>query len=371
MSFLPKCRICKSKKLIRVGGLGDITISDFTDKPKQGKKYPLNLVYCKECTLLQLDYTTPRNLLYKNYWYQSHLNPVIVDDLKEIAKLVKGQSHIDIGGNDGTLLKYSKAKDKTVVDPSNIIPNGYAFINDYWENVKPGGEPIADTITAIACLYDLPDPNKFIQNIKKALKEDGIFIAQLMTLEPMIENNDIGNICHEHIEYYSYKSLVRLYEQNGLEIYKVEKNKINGGSYRLFARHFKKGSIPFKEKEYGVKELKDFFKRTGKNKHDFLKWFTENSLSNAHWMITEGYGASTKANTILQYYGVELTIIDINPSKFKKYPITGHFPIQNKISPLTEYLWVFPWGFLDYFKKKEKRYKGKWITTIPKFKIYD
>lgn len=357
---ITKCRICHNKKLVIIGSLGKIAISDFTEKPSEGNKYPLELVYCRKCTLLQLAHDIPRNLLYKDYWYQSHINPIIVKDLKEIGKLCRGL-HIDIGANDGTLLKYSKAQYRIAVDPSDIRPNGFRWIQDYWENTEITH---AKTITAIACLYDLPDPNKFMERVKKSLKWDGIFICQLMTLQPMIENNDVGNICHEHIEYYSYKSLVTLFEQNGLEIFKVEKNSINGGSYRIFARHYNMKSVDFKEKEYGVKELKDFFRRIEENRLNFSKFTIECQPT------IYGYGASTKANTILQYYGIKyLKVIDVNPKKLGKYMITSQKKIINKIPKYCDYLWVFPYGFIDYFKKKEKDYKGKWITTIPEFKI--
>lgn len=358
---IKKCRICNNKKLVQIGSLGRIAISNFTKNPEQGNTYPLELIYCQDCTLLQLSYNTPRRLLYKNYWYQSHINPVIVADLKEIAGECKGV-HIDIGANDGTLLKYSKAKIKIAVDPSNIKPDGFKWIQDYWENVatKP-----ADTITAIACLYDLPNPNKFMRNITAHLKLEGVFIAQLMTLHPFIENSDVGNICHEHLLHFSFNSLVRLYEQNGLEIYKVEQNGINGGSYRIFARHYKSGSIKFKEKEYTTQDLKDFFKRIEENRTDMVQFLGGTSVY--------GYGASTKANTILQYYhiyyGLLKGIVDINPNKKGRYTIGTNIPIINKIPNDCKYLWVFPYGFIDYFKKKEKNYKGKWITTIPKFKI--
>ena len=84
--------------------------------------------------------------------------------------------------------------------------------------------PKAKVITAIGMFYDMEDPNQFINDSAKVLSEDGLFIAQLMTLKPMIENNDIGNICHEHLEYYSYKKLKYLFERNGLEIYRIEEN---------------------------------------------------------------------------------------------------------------------------------------------------
>lgn len=356
-----KCRICNHKKLIPIGSLGKIAISNFTKIPNKGKRYPLELTYCENCALLQLVHDTPRKLLFKNYWYQSHINQVIASDLKEIGRLCKGV-HIDIAANDGTLLKHSKAKVKIAVDPSNIKPKGFTWIQDYWENVATKK---ADTITAIACLYALPNPNKFMKNVKNHLKPNGIFIAQLMTLHPFIKNNDVGNMCHEHLFYFSYKSLVRLHEQNGLEIYKVEKNKINGGSYRIFARHYQKGSIKFKEKEYKIHELKVFFRTIKRNKKDLLKFLKGKSVY--------GYGASTKANTILQYYGINnrllKAVIDINPDKLKKYTVETNIPITDKIPNDCEYLWVFPYGFLDYFKKKEKKYKGKWITSIPRFKI--
>lgn len=358
---IEKCRVCGNEKLVKIGSLGNIAISNFTRTPKNGKKYPLETVYCGSCNLLQLAHNTPRRLLYNNYWYQSHINRVIVEDLEEIAERCKGV-HIDIAANDGTLLKHSKARTKIAVDPSNIKPDGFTWIQDYWENVTTKK---ADTITAIACLYDLPDPNKFIRNVARHLNPDGVFIAQLMTLQPFIENNDIGNICHEHLLYYSYKSLILLYEQNGLEIYRVEKNGMNGGSYRIFARLFKKGSIKFKEKEYPALKLKDFFRQIEKNKRDLVNFLKSNSVY--------GYGASTKANTVLQYYHINDTllkgIVDINPDKKGRFTIGTKIPIIGKIPADCEYLWVFPYGFINYFKEKEYEYQGKWVTIVPKFKI--
>lgn len=364
------CRICFNTNLIPIGSLGDIAISNFTTKPEEGKKYPLELVYCEKCTLLQLSYTTPRDLLYKNYWYQSHINPVIVNDLKEIAGLCKGTILIDIGGNDGTLLR--NAQDVHIrinVDPSNIYPEGdINWIREYWEDVNLPYE--ADTITAVACLYDLPDPNKFVKNVKKHLAKDGIFIVQLMTLAPMIENNDIGNICHEHLEYYSYKSLITLFEQNGLEVFSVDENNINGGSYRLFIQHYQKGSIKHIEKEFTANQLSQFFARIEKNKKDFLTFLQGNRGK------ILGYGASTKGNTILQYYGLTRkdipAIVDINPEKKGKFTAASLIPVIDRIPSDTKYLWVLPWGFLDYFKKREKDFfsrGGSFIVSTPTFNI--
>lgn len=364
------CRICGNTKLVKIGSLGHIPLSTFQDTLKSARKWPLMLVYCEDCTLLQLAHNTPRNLLYEDYWYQSHINPIIVQDLKEIAGLFNDQVKIwiDIGGNDGTLLEFAKAEFKISVDPSNIKPKGnLIWANKYWEDVVPVAGITADVITAVACLYDLPNPNAFMHNVKLHLSPRGTFLAQLMTLQPFIENNDVGNICHEHLEFYSYKSLVRLYERNGLEIYKVEENSMNGGSYRIFARHLDKGSVDFKEKEYTVQDFKDFFTRVEKNKKDFIEFAKKNPGF-------VGYGASTKANTIVNYYMQDdyiakpSLVVDVNPEKIGKRT-TYDSLVVDKIPEDTKYLWVFPYGFLKYFKDREKDYKGKWVTTIPAFKI--
>ena len=375
---IEQCRICNSHYLEEVGSLGNIGISKFTKKVCEVTKYPLTLMYCKGCTLLQLNETAPRELLYEDYWYESHLNKVIVDDLRDIAtqgmvltNFGKGDRWIDIGGNDGTLASFIDKGFVVIVDPSKKLydkakidqPRNTGFIEDYWENVDyPDG---AKVITAIACLYDLPDPNAFMYNVTKHLKKDGMFIAQLQTLQPMIELKDIGNICHEHIEYYSYKSLVRLFEQNGLEICHVEKNSMNGGSYRLFARHYQEGSIDYKEKEYSVQDLKNYFKGIKVTRDKFMDWIWKQDT-----VKIVGYGASTKANTIMQYYNIYPEyIVDVNPRKKGLHPAGLVSKIIDYIPKGTNYLWVFPYGFLEYFKEKEKGYKGKWITTIPEFKI--
>ena len=117
--------------------------------------------------------------------------------------------------------------------------------------------------------YDLEDPNKFISDIEKVLDDKGIFIAQLMCLRSMLDTTDLGNICHEHLEFYSYETLKFMFERNNLEIFKISENKINAGSYRIFARKFKKGSINFKE-DVSNRKIKEFIKNVENSKKNKL-----------------------------------------------------------------------------------------------------
>ena len=154
---------------------------------------------------------------------------------------------------------------------SKLKKNCNYVLNDYWSYkklnkiLKEKKLKKPKIITALGMFYDLENPNKFIKDSALALDEKGIFIAQLMCFKSMIDKNDIGNICHEHLEFYSLKSLKYLFENNGLEIFKLEENDINGGSYRIFCRKYNKGSIKL-PKENVLTSVKKFVKRVKKNK---------------------------------------------------------------------------------------------------------
>jgi len=191
----------------------------------------------------------------------------------------------------------------------------------------------------------------------------------------MIDKNDLGNICHEHIEFYSIKSLKYLFEKNGLEIFKIEENDINGGSYRIFCRKLNKGSIKFNEKNVLI-SIKKFVKRIKKNRSITMN-FIKNKIKAGKKIYL--YGASTKGNTMLQYYKINNKIIPFaaerSPEKWNKYTIgTGIKIISEKkarsLNP--DYFLVTPWGFIKEFIKRESiwlKKGGKFILPFPNFKL--
>lgn len=255
---IEKCRICGSSDLEPLFSLGNLYISTFVEKEGENiGRAPLEMIWCNNCTLVQLKHTAPQELMYSgHYWYRSGLNKVIIDNLKETTEvasrmvdLKEADIVLDIGANDGTLLGFYPAKYIRVgCEPAiNLIADlkkkADIVMDGFWnyeKYVELCGTKKAKIITAIGMFYDMDDPGQFIKDSVLALDSEGIFIAQLMTSKAMLEKNDLGNICHEHLEFYSYASLKYLFEKNGLEIFKVEENSINGGSYRLFARHYKK-----------------------------------------------------------------------------------------------------------------------------------
>jgi cyclopropane fatty-acyl-phospholipid synthase-like methyltransferase len=362
----------------------------------KGLKAPLELVMCDQCSLLQLRHTAPQELLYSRYyWYRSGVTDMmrhalrdITEEIESMVDLKPGDVVLDIGANDGTMLATYTAKDIYCVgcEPAdNLIDmlkkNTKYIMHDFWdydrymELAGKWGFGKARVITAIGMFYDLEDPNKFIKDAQCALADDGVFVAQLMCLAPMIEKNDLGNICHEHLEYYSLDSLRYLFERNGLEMFKIDENNVNGGSYRIFARHYKGTGISFKEK-FAANDILDFAKRLEDNRKrcvDFIK------AEVAKGKKVYVYGASTKGNVILQYYGLDNKLItaaaERSPEKWGRYTIGSWIPIVSeeearKANP--DYFLVLPWAFFDEFYAREKDWRakgGKFIVPLPEFRV--
>ena len=383
---ISKCRLCGSKDLEFLLSLGNHYVNDFPEKlPPKSIKCPVEMIECQNCSLIQLKHSAQQEILYaRHYWYKSGINDVIKNDLKEIAGIAmkymeKGDTILDIGANDGTFLSFVSGDYKRVgCEPAdNLIgelrKHADVALHDFWggeKNIYQEKEK-AKVITAIGMFYDLEDPLKFVSDAKDVLHQDGIFIAQLMTAKPMVENNDLGNLCHEHLEFYHYPSLKYLFEAAGLEIYKIEENKINGGSYRIFARHFRNGSINYPESKI---DWTLFRKNIEENREKCVSFIKKEAGDGKK---IYAYGASTKGNTILQYYELGPDLIkgaaDKDSEKYGKYMLTG-IPIvpEEEGRRQADYFLILPYAFADMFAKREEEWLkkgGKFIVPLPNFRV--
>ena len=395
-----KCRLCGSEDLVEAFSIGNQYINNFVSKENvtNGIKAPLDLIMCQNCSLIQLRHTAPQELLYSRfYWYRSGVTDTMVKELRDITQnienlvdLKKDDVVLDIGANDGTLLKtYTDIGLKRIgCEPANNLINSLSdttdyVMHDFWsyesykKHTKKWNLGKAKVITAIGMFYDLEEPNKFINDIAKTLQKGGIFVAQLMCLSNMIEKNDLGNICHEHIEFYSLESLRYMFESNGLEIFKIDENNVNGGSYRIFARHLNKGSIIFDE-HFTIEDLRNFKSRIDDNKNKCVTFIKEEVKKGKTVYV---YGASTKGNVILQYYNLGPDLItaasERSPEKWGKYTIGTGIPIISEEEARTaqpDYFLVLPWAFFDEFYLRESKWRskgGKFIVPMPNFRIIE
>lgn len=400
---IKKCRSCNTGSLLIIISLGNQYLSDFTKIYKKPKSFPLNLVLCKKCFLLQLDFNAPQKYLYtERYGYKSGINQTMQVELKEIAKeaLRKiGMSDqivaVDIGANDGTLLKaYPKRVFRIGVEPIKKLAkeckrNANKVVNDFFSYeayFKIAGSKKADIVTAISCFYDMEKPNKFVSDVKKIMNDNGIFIIQQNYLVGMLQQNAFDNIVHEHLEYYSLLSLNNLLKKHRLEVFDVEKRTLNGGSFRTYICFSGKRKITNRVKKLIIEEQKmnldkkkiylDFARRIADNKKNLFKFITKEVKRGKTVYL---YGASTRGNTLLQYFGLNNSLIKFaverNPEKWGKIISSVGIPIiseEQARKDKPDYMLVLPWFFKEEFLKRESKYLkngGHFIFPLPKLEV--
>jgi len=320
----------------------------------------------------------------------------IVLESCEIARPKSGDIVVDIGCNDGTLLRSYKIPGLRLVgfEPAkNLVEEARKgtelVFNDFfgYELFKqefPGSN--AKLITSIAMFYDLDDPDSFVADIVKCLDARGVWVIQQNYLCSMLEQNGFDNIGHEHLTYYSLGTMSRLLSRHDLEIFDVEKNDVNGGSFRTYVA--RKGQFPVQE---SVKEMKEFEKKLFSLKPLTYSTFA-NNVRRVRLRLREFiadqtksgrtvyvYGASTRGNTILQYCKLNHHLIkkatDANPEKWGLKTPGTEIPIVSKAEARRDrpdFFLVLPHHFLTEIMKEEKEYLesgGKFIVPLPDFRI--
>lgn len=408
------CRI-SGEKLVPLFSLGELYLSDFIEQHETPKYEPveLGLAIAPKSGLVQLRHTVPGDVLYRKYWYKSGTNATMTNELMGIAKkaqetmhLKDGDIFVDIGCNDGTLFRFI---DTNIIrigfDPNDfkaesgkhadLIINTY-FNHKEYKKTKHGHKK-AKVITSIAMFYDLEDPGSFVNDVRRTLDRNGLWIIQMSYLPLMLKQLAFDNICHEHLEYYSLGSLQYLLNKHALDIVDCELNDINGGSFRIYIRHkhadpatfatapyrdvarMRVESILGHEKSLHLQKKKiymDFWKEINGLKKQTVNFIRkEKRKGKTIW----GYGASTKGNTLLQWYGLDHTLIDAiaerSEAKFGLKTSGTNIPIKSEADmrrAKPDYLLVLPWHFIDEFKKRETDFLnrgGKFIVPCPRFEI--
>ncbi len=410
------CRICKSKDLTPIISLNDQYVATFTPKDNEvlalPDKFPLDLVRCDVsknpdgCGLVQLLHSIPKDFLYRRYFYRSGINKTMNENLAEIVQesiskveLEKDDLVLDIGCNDGTLLQNYHEMNLQLVgfDPAENMAEfskktGAEIIIDYFNEKsfkKQFGEKNAKIITSIAMFYDLDDPNIFVNDISKILDKKGVWVIELSYLPLMLKQNAFDTIVHEHLEYYHLKVLEQLFSKHNLKIVDVFLNDVNGGSVRLFIKH-KEQNIPNDamarikkiqddEENLGLETEKpyiEFYKRCEAEKEKMVSFIKDEKNKGKKIFA---YGASTKGNTLLQFYGLDNKeiekVADRNSDKWGRKTVGTNIQIisedeARKCNP--DYFLILPWHFLDEFVKREEDFLdkgGKFIVPLPQFKI--
>lgn len=410
------CRVCAGA-LEPVLSLGELYVSDFLAPGEaDGLKAPLELVLCQRCRLLQLKHTVPAEALYRNYWYRSGTNQTMREALADItakaerlSHLQEGDAVLDIGCNDGTLLASYKTGGiwKIGFDPAqNLAPFSRQladkvvvdfFAAEVFQHDPALRHRSPKIVTSIAMFYDLENPKKFVSDVKAVMHPDGLWVVQMNYLPIMLQQNELGNICHEHLEYYSLQSFEYLLGLYDFAVVDAELNDVNGGSLRAYIRNRSAEASVFGDQMYrelAAERVSALREQESKLElHDtriyaeFMFWIErikQDVVGFIREQVRQGkkvyvYGASTKGNTLLQYFGLDHSLItaaaERNPDKWGKVTVGTHIPIVSEAEARAaqpDYFLVLPWHFIEEFKKREKPYlssAGRFIVPMPHFSL--
>ena len=405
---IKKCRACGGTKLKHAFNLGNQRLTGvfLSKKYQKVSGGNLSLVLCGNCTLMQLENSfNPQEMYGSNYGYESALNQSMVKHLKNKAKKLSKLANInsnkiiiDIGSNDGTFLSFFKKSNRLIgIDPtikkfSKKYRKDIIKVPDFFSYTKIESilrSQKAKLVTSLSMFYDLEDPIAFARDIEKILDKDGIWHLEQSYMPQMLKNVSYDTICHEHLEYYSLKSLSYIFEKVNLRILDLEINSVNGGSFALnvvknnsslksnntllnWTRNEEK-----KMKLNNINTYRKFFLNVKKHKATLIDVLKKISKNNQKVI---GYGASTKGNVILQFLKINPKliplIVEVNKFKFNKFTPGSKIKIVSekmikKIKP--DYMLVLPWHFKNFILEKEKNFLnngGKLIFPLPEVEIY-
>ena len=347
MSFQMWCRSCNSAKITPVFSLGNLPLANALvseeDLDKPDELFPLDLVFCEECALLQLKEAVPPEKLFKNYLYQSSYSLATVEDRKKLTAQIANDMQlgpedlvVDIGSNDGSLLENYIGKGIQVlgVDPAeNLMAISEArgvsvlrsfFNSDVAMRYKTAGGMVPRVIHAHNVLAHNPHPNTVIKGIKILLHPSGLCVIDVPYVRNLIDGCEFDTIYHEHVFYFSVTALKALVERNGLQLSSVERIGQHGGSLRLCINH--SGYLPtdasvqiFLQEEKStvckIEYYQDFAQKCEIVKDRLLTLF-----SGVQHLTIAGFGAPAKATTLLNYCGIKLPYtVDDTPTKQGKW----------------------------------------------------
>ena len=408
------CSFCDSSDMSLIMDFGEMALAGgfvTADQFNKEKKYPMRLYFCESCSAVQIVDKINESDLFEDYFYFSSSIGTLSAHFKDHAKdLVKrffpqpAESKVmEFGCNDGIFLRpLSEEGIGTLIgiDPAvNVvnqieIPN-VSIINDFFnENsaeyvVEKFGK--MDMVLANNVYAHISDMQGITRAIDQVLDEDGVFIFEVHYLDKIINDMQYDMIYHEHIYYHSLLSLENHFKRYGMVIFDVTPLQIHAGSMRYYVRKdHKKASNPVKD---SVNLLRNEEIKKGFDKFSTYSSFAEkirqqksvlnnclNEIKNQGKTIA-GYGASGRANTMIQFCGIDHNqidyIIDDAPAKQGFYTPGSHFLIRSSeildIDP-PDYLLVFAWSFFEEISKKNKKYLqdgGKMITPLPEVRIVD
>ena len=405
---IDKCQICGSQSLTMYLDLGHQAPCDSLLWPKQlnepERTYPLRFLVCDDCSLAQIDYAVPpEELFFPEYPYRSGITATLVEKLSQTAVSTLGRFSfekdslvIDIGSNDGTVLAGFKRHGMKVlgVEASNIAEianqNGIETIQAFFdENVADRiltDYGSASVITATNVFAHVSCLGSIMQGVSNVLKEGGVFVTESHYILDLLETLQYDSIYHEHLRYYSVKSIIKLFDQYNFTVTDVERIGNYGGSIRVFAvkgqGHVVSENVgimmEMEEKAglYGKEVYREFAEKTIKVRKDLLALVLE---IQARGEKVVGIGCPGRSSTLVNYTGLDPVLMPYiaeqsTSLKLGLFLPGMHNPIVDEkrlFDEQPEYAIMLSWHYADPIirKLRERGLKSKIILPLPEVHI--
>jgi hypothetical protein len=398
------CRVCGGTNLVKVLDLGSMPLANaFLKKEDFGSEesFPLTVVFCEDCFLLQVPEVVDPAILFKDYDYITSASKPLAEHFVEMGKVLKDRFittkndlMVEVGGNDGTLLGAVKDDCRVLnIDPAeNIaalarekgVATEVAFFGKETALIIRKKYGSAKVIVANNVMAHIDDIRGVFKGVSSLLSDDGSYVFEVHWVGNLIGDGGFDQIYHEHLCYYSLLTLNRLIEDSGMHIFDVEFVPIHGKSLRVFAGKKQQKTkavdeVFLFEKEIGLDKtetFKKFSEKVEKNRADILDVLSR--LKKEGKKIA-GYGAPAKGNTLLNYVGIGPDVIDYltdtTPMKQGLYSPGGHIPVVSPdklISDRPDYVLLLAWNYADAILKKEAKLREdgvKFIIPVPDVRI--
>lgn len=378
-SRIESCRVCDSKELTPVFDFGDQPwCNDFLRHNEVGREpyYPLRVVRCDTCATAQLDYTVPKEIMFADHTYLSGTTRTLSAHFENVARDVDvaffaetaGKSVLDIGSNDGTQLRHFKALGYDVlgIEPANKPASiadhaGVPTIRRFFslETASELGRKF-HVVNASGVFFHLEELHSVTDGIREVLRDDGVFVIQFLYMKSILENVAFDQIYHEHLLYYTLRTVEVLLRRHGLALFDARVSPIHGGSVIAYAGHA--GARPStarltelraSEDADGTNEIvayKVFAERIDRMKRENLLRLNRAKASGKRIF---GYGAPAKGNTLLNFFGVGTELIDFlvekNELRRGLFSPGMHIPIvlERQLAAPPDLYYVLAWNFRD------------------------